>query len=136
MGQTIYLDTGIITLFYTKSPPLDVVNLMQEIKLQKVTAYVNWLTLVEVFKNLCIAKGKSFAESSIVSFLNTYPIKFMEANQSVIIKAGTLKCQYRRELSYIDCLIIAHSLNQKLTLHTTEKNLPDIPNLLIKKYKF
>ena len=136
MVQTVYLDTGIITLFYTKSPPQDVTNLMQEIKLRKVTAYINWLTLVEVFKNLCIAKGKSFAESSIVSFLNTYPIKLLEANQSVIIKAGILKCQYRRELSYIDCLIIAHSLNQKLTLHTTEKDLPNIPNLLIKNYKF
>ena len=136
MVQTIYLDTGVITLYYTKSPPQEVNNLMQEIKQRKVTAYVNLLTLVEVFKNLYIAKGKSFAESSIVSFLNTYPIKLLEANQSVILKAGTLKCQYRRELSYIDCLIIAHSLNQKLTLHTTEKDLPDIPNLLIRKYEF
>jgi predicted nucleic acid-binding protein len=136
MVQTIYLDTGIITLFYTQSSPHEIANLMEEIKLWKITAYINWLTLVEAFNNLCIAKGKNFAESTIVSFLNTYPIKLLESNQSLIIKAGLLKCQYRTKLSYIDCLMIAHSVNQKLIVHTTEKDLPKIPSLLIKKYKF
>lgn len=48
-----------------------------------------------------------------------------------------MKCQHSNILSYIDCLTIAFSLNKKITLHTTEKNLGEIfPDLKLEEYYF
>jgi len=81
--------------------------------------------------------GKANAETIIATFLKTYPIKIVNLNQSLIFKAGILKCQHRAELSYNDCYAIAFSLNKKITFHTTEKSLSKIlPTLKLKTYKF
>ncbi len=132
----ICLDTGLITLFYSKTPPKEISDLMDNIKQKKLKAYVVWPILLEVYKLLCILQGKSFAETSITSFINNYPVNMVELDISLILKAGMLKCQHRKTLSYNDCIVIALSLNRKLKLHTTEKALPEIPHLSIKQYNF
>ena len=54
-----------------------------------------------------------------------------------MIKAGLLKCQHAKVLSYNDCFAIAYALNKKFTFHTTEKGLKEIqPNLKLKTYNF
>ena len=136
MTLRICLDTGPLTLHFTKDEPKDITTLMNDIKHQKTKAYVITPILVEVFKHLCIAKGKPFAESSISALQKNYPLILVSLTSDTIFKAGGLKCQYRRILSYFDCLVIAYALNEKLVLHTTEKELPRIQNLRVKKYRY
>ena len=136
MTKGICLDTGLLTLFYSKNPPNTIIELMNQIKQKKIRAYIVWPVLIEVYKHLCILKGKTYAESTITSLINNYPVSVINLDISLILKAGALKCQHRTTLSYNDCIIIAYSLNKKLVLHTTEKDLPKIPNLTIKKYQF
>ena len=130
MTLRICLDTGPLTLHFTKDEPKDITTLMNDIKHQKTKAYVITPILVEVFKHLCIAK------SSITALQKNYPLEFGSITHDIILKAGGLKCQYRRILSYFDCLVIAYALNEKLVLHTTEKELPRIQNLRVKKYRY
>ncbi len=134
--KAICLDTGPLTLHFTRDEPKEITKLMQEIKHQKTEAYVISPILVEVFNHLCIAKGKSFAEASISALQLNYPLVLVPITNDTLLKAGGLKCQYRRILSYFDCLVIAYALNEKLVLHTTEKNLPPIQNLKIKTYLY
>jgi len=130
------IDTGPLNLYYAKDPPREVQDLIDSIKKRKIKAYILWPVLIEVFKHLCIAHGKDKAEVSITSLISKYPVELVSLDESLIIKAGLLKCQHRSILSYIDCMVIAYSLNKKMTLHTTEKSIPKIPNLKIKKYSF
>ena len=136
MVSRICLDTGPITLHFTKDEPKEITTLMNDIKHQKIEAYIISPILVEVFKHLCIARDKLFAESSISTFQKNYPLVMVSLTNDIILKAGGLKCQYRRKLSYFDCLIIAYALNERLVLHTTEKDLPSIQNLRVKKYHY
>ena len=136
MAKDICLDTGPLTLFFSKTPPSDISNLMKSIKEKKSKAHIVWPILIEVYKHLCVLKGKSFAESAIISITNNYPVNIIDMDVSLSLKAGALKCQYRTTLSYNDCIVIAYSLNKKLVLHTTEKDLPKIPHLALQKYQF
>ncbi len=136
MIKKICLDTGPLTLHFTKDEPKKILRLMQDIKHQKIEAHVITPILVEVFKHLCIAKGKAFAEASISALQLNYPLVFVSITNDTILKAGGLKCQYRRILSYFDCLVIAYALNERLVLHTTEKKIPTIQNLKIKTHSF
>ena len=136
MAKSICLDTGPLTLFCSKPVPNEISDLMKKIKQNKINAHIVWPILIEVYKHLCILKGKIFAESAIISLLNNNPFILVNIDMSLLLKAGALKCQYRNVLSYNDCIVIAYSINKKLILHTTEKDFPKIPNLLIKKYSF
>lgn len=132
----ICLDTGPVTLHFTTDEPDEIAKLMNDIKQQKIEAYVILPILVEVFKHLCVAKNRPFAESCISTLQRNYPLTLVSLSNDIILKAGGLKCQYRRTLSYFDCLVIAYALNERLVLHTTEKELPPIQNLKLKKYQF
>ena len=136
MGKNICLDAGIITLHYTRDDLSRISTLMMQIQQKKIIASTIAPILVESYNHLCKANGVIQTEETLASFLNQYPIDIVPISTDLIFKAGQLKCQYRSILSYNDCLIIALSLNQKLILHTTEKNLPKIPNLKIKAFTF
>ena len=137
MKNIACLDTGIITYLYSKEPPKSILHFMDSIKARKIEAYVLSPIIVEAFYHICKLKGKANAETMIATFLKTYPIKIVNLNQSLIFKAGILKCQHRAELSYNDCYALAFSLNKKITFHTTEKSLSKIlPTLKLKTYKF
>jgi len=137
MKNKICLDAGIITQTCSKNIPNSISLLMTEVKQGNIEAYILSPILIEAFFHICRLKGKEFAEKTIASFLHTYPIKLVNLNQTLIYKAGTLKCQYYKKLSYNDCSTIAYALNKKLTFHTTEKDLKEIlPNLKFKKHIF
>jgi len=137
MKNIACLDTGIITQLYSKEPPKSILHFMDSIKAGKIEAYVLSPIIVEAFYHICKLKGKATAETMIATFLKTYPIKIVNLNQSLIFKAGILKCQHRAELSYNDCYAIAFSLNKRITFHTTEKSLSKIlPTLKLKSYNF
>ena len=137
MGKQICLDTGVITLLYSRDTPQSISNLFKNIRETKVEAYILSPIISEAFYHICKLDGKVAAETKIASFLNSYPIKLVNLNQSLIIKAGLLKCQYAKVLSYNDCFAIAYALNRKFTFHTTEKGFKEIlPDLKLKTYNF
>jgi len=109
----------------------------ERIKEEKIEAHVLAPLIAESFFHICKLSGKVAAETILATFLNTFPIKLVHLNQSLIIKAGLLKCQHAKILSYNDCFAIAYALNKKLTFHTTEKNIGNIfPTLRLKMYTF
>ncbi len=137
MKQKACLDTGIITQLYSRKVPSNILELMNAIKAEKIESYILSPIIVEAFYHICKLRGKIIAETIIATFLNTYPLKIVNLNQSLIFKAGILKCQHRTTLSYNDCYAIAFALNKKITFHTTEKGLGKIlPNLKLKIYTF
>jgi predicted nucleic acid-binding protein len=110
---------------------------MESIKANEIDAYVIQPTLVEVLARICKLKGKEVAMEDVANFLDDFPINVTYMDQSIVLKAGLLKCEHRQVLSYIDCLVIAFCLNAKLTLHTTEKGLKSMfANLPLKTYTF
>ena len=132
------LDTGVITLLYSKEPPDRIVMLFQHIKTGALEAHVMHCVLSEVYSQLCKLKGGIvYAESCIGEFLTNYPVILVEFSKSLAMKSGQLKCQHRKELSFIDCSIIAYALNERITLHTTEKSFSKIvPALQVREYSF
>ena len=137
MRKQICLDTGVITLFYSRDTPQSISNLFKNIRERKIEAYILSPIISEAFYHICKLDGKVAAETKIASFLNSYPIKLVNLNQSLMIKAGLLKCQHAKVLSYIDCFAIAYALNKKFMFHTTEKGLKRIlPDLKLETYNF
>lgn len=137
MGKVICLDTGMITLLYSKDAPQSILQLFKTIKEETVEAHVLSPLMAETFFHICKLSGKVAAETILATFLNTFPIKLVNLNQSLIIKAGLLKCQHAKILSYNDCFAIAYALNKKFTFHTTEKSIGNIfSTLKLKTYSF
>jgi len=138
MGKNaICLDTGMITLLYSKDTPQSILQLFKKIKEELIEAHVLSPLMTESFYHICKLSGKVAAETILATFLNSYPIKLVNLNQSLIIKAGLLKCQHAKTLSYNDCFAIAYALNKKLIFHTTEKTIGKIfPTLKLNTYSF
>ena len=109
---------------------------MENVKKDSENTFIAKEIMIEVYKHLCVLKGTSYAESILQSFFRTYNVKLIDLTHELIIKAGKLKCQHRTKLSYNDCIAIAISLQKGAIFHTTEKNLPTIPHLRAKTYKF
>ena len=132
------LDTGVILLFYANHIPPKVSQLKESILSRKIDAFVVSPVLVEAFSQLCrLEGGIDFAEKAVIEFLNTIPVKLVSLNQSLILKAGQLKCKHRNTLSIVDCIAIGYSINKGLQFHTTEKGLEKwFPNLKIVNYAF
>ena len=138
MGKNIIcLDTGMITLLYSKDTSQSILQLFKKIKEEIIEAHVVSPLMAEIFYHICRLSGKVAAETILATFLNTYPIKLVNLNQSLIIKAGILKCQHAKILSYNDCFSIGYALNKNLIFHTTEKTIGKIfPTLKLKLYSF
>ncbi len=131
----ICVDTGVLSIYFSQDVTLEITNLINKIKQHQVIAYVLKPVLIEVFWHLCRVHGVDTAKTLLVSFLNQVPVEPVELDLPVILKAGTVKCQNQTNLSYIDCMCIAYSLNMKIEFHTTEKTLKKIPNLLKQRLK-
>jgi predicted nucleic acid-binding protein len=130
------LDTGIIVLYLSANPHQKILELIENIKKQNIYAKTTPSVLSEAFKHICIKKGKAHAKISLVSFQSEVPIEIESISNQLAFEAGSIKCQYRDQLSYTDCTLIALAVYNKGTLHTTEKSLPDISKLKIETYIF
>jgi len=130
------LDAGVISLYYQKAPPKKIIELFEDIKKGKISAFVPGVILVEVFKHLCVAGGKDYATSCIRSFLQTGRPTLISLTPELVLNAGHLKCRFRTVLSYNDSILVATALKEKVKLHTTEKNLPSIHELKVVSYEF
>ncbi|HME51304.1 MAG TPA: PIN domain-containing protein [Candidatus Lokiarchaeia archaeon] len=136
MSERAFLDTGVITLYYSEKVPTKVDELFNKIKSQEIEAYVINAVIVEAYYNTCKMKGKERAENIINNFTKNIPYILVQLDRSAEFKAGALKCEFRKKLSYADCMSIAVALQLNATFHTTEKDLPSIARLKIMKYGF
>ncbi|MFX1512294.1 MAG: PIN domain-containing protein [Promethearchaeota archaeon] len=136
MGKAICLDTGVIILHYSDDEPKKIATLMQQIKQGKIHAKILAPIYVEAYTKWSQKLNQDYAQITLASFKSKYPIEVIPIDDDIIFKAGQLKCNYCRKLSYNDCMLIALALNRKLVLHTTEKDLPKIPNLKVQVYQF
>lgn len=133
--QKICLDTGILSLIFTKKADALIQKLFNEIKKKEFECYVLSPVLIEVYWNICKTDGIEVAKISVSSFIHNVPHILVPVDEDIIISAGTLKCQHQTTLSYIDCMSIAFCLNNDVTFHTTEKNLKKIPQNTLRRLK-
>ena len=129
------LDTGVVHLFLTKNCPGMVINLMNRIKSGKTRACIVSPVISELFYHLCKVDGKEDAKIAVNSFLEQYPVHYIDLDKSMMLSTGVLKCQHRARLSYIDCMSIAYCLKNKVPFHTTEKKIKTIPQNTLKRLK-
>jgi predicted nucleic acid-binding protein len=119
----ICLDAGILGIYFSPNCTSKVTALIDRIKAGTDEAHMLKPVLSEAFFNICKVKGKDKANQSITSFTRSVPIIQVDLDESLILFTGLLKCQHRDTLSYIDCMVLAYCINNKLVFHTTEKTL-------------
>ena len=139
--KEICLDTGVLGIYLSINPGKKIQSLMQNIRKGLIKAFILKPVLIEVFYHICKIEGKEIASIKITNLKSKIPFNFIDLDDSLVLKAGILKCQHRTSLSYIDCMSIAFCLNTNTTFHTTEKLMKKIPNntlnqLKIEKYSF
>jgi hypothetical protein len=127
------LDTGVVTLYLSQNPPKEIISLFHAIKKGTYEAYILNYVLLQTFKHLCKKLGVDSTRTIINSFISQVPLVNIEITPDLITKAGILKCQHSEILSYIDCMLLAFGMNNKMPFHTTEKRLKKIPNHMIQK---
>ena len=130
------LDAGVLSLYFMKNTPKEVILLMDDIKQDPEKTYIAKEILIEAYKHLCVLKGNDFANSMLNSFYRTFNVNLIDLTHNLIAMAGKLKCQHRTKLSYNDCIAIAISLEKGAILHTTERELPKVPHLRVKSYEY
>ncbi len=136
MLERAFLDTGVITLYYAMDVLPHIEELFNQIKAGTIEAFVISPVIVEVYYQLCRMQGKEHAETSINNFSKEIPHQLLQLDRSAEFKAGALKCEHRNTLSYTDCMGITMAQQMNATFHTTEKELPPLPRLRVKKYAF
>nr|MDO8088271.1 PIN domain-containing protein [Candidatus Sigynarchaeum springense] len=136
MQRRACLDAGTIHQHYIQDPPPKVENLFVDIENGKIHAIVPEQILVEVFKQLCVVRGKGYALKVINDIYANEYLEIRSLSKDLVAEAGRLKCQYRDIVSYNDAILIALAVQESAMLHTTEKNLPQIPGLKVVKYVF
>ena len=133
MKNTIFLDTGVISLYLSNHE-----ELLKEIKTKKKNKYSfisSELNYIEFFNHLCREKGKIYAQIIMENLRKGDIIDFIPVSEKISILAGELKCKYNF-LSMVDAIIIAEALTLKIIIYTTEPHFKDIDNLKVKKINY
>src|SRR5271157_1820003 len=120
------VDTGILGIFFSKDCTSKVTTLVNQAVNGMVEMHVLKPVLCEAFYHVCKVEGKDLSSRRIATLIHEYPIIQVDLDESLIQLTGTLKCQHRESLSYIDCMSIAYCLNNRISFHTTEKTLKRI----------
>lgn len=136
MDRKIFLDTGVITLFFAKDFPPAIARLKTQLAAGEVNGFTISPLLVEVFFQLCKLRGKDFARTCLRRVEDELLITRIEISRIIEGQAGELKCVYRTKLSYNDCIAIVCALQENIPLYTTEKAFPTIEKLRIQKFEF
>jgi predicted nucleic acid-binding protein len=133
----VCFDTGVFGIYFGEeiSDKKKVLQIFRGTLTNKYEIHVLKPVLSEVFYHLCIQKGVNYAKSRILSIKKLYPIVQISLDDDLINKTGQIKCQNRKNLSYIDCMSISYCLLNKIQFHTTEKKIKQIPIPLIDKLR-
>jgi len=132
MKNTIFLDSGVITLYQSNHE-----ETLKEIKTKKnqfnfISSELNY---IELFNHLCREKGKINAQIIMENLRQGSIIKFIPLSKNISILAGELKCKYKF-LSIVDAIMIAEALTRKIFIYTTETHFKDVENLKVKKIDY
>ena len=133
MKNTIFLDTGVISLYQSNHE-----EIVKEIKTKITNQYKfisSELNYIEFFNHLCREKGKINAQIIMENLRRGNIISFIPYNENISILAGELKCKYK-SLSMVDAIIIAEALTRKIFIYTTESHFNDVENLKVKEITF
>ena len=133
--QQICVDTGFLSIYFSKDCSKDVQEVMDKAKEKKIEIHILNAVLCEVYYQICKIEGKDSATLIINSFLNKFKPFLIELDESLIYSTGLLKCQHSTSLSYIDCMSIAYCQREKISFHTTEKKIKMIPHNTLQKLK-
>lgn len=132
MKNTIFLDTGVISLYIS-----DHEEIIEEIRVKKkkyqfISSELNY---IELFNHICREKGKVNAQIIMENLRREEMIHFLHVSEKISILAGEIKCKHWN-LSLVDAVIAAEALIRKVPIYTTETHLIDVENLKIKKINF
>ncbi len=133
MKKTIFLDTGVISLYLSNQEVI-----LKEIKTKRKNKYrfiSSELNYIEFFNHLCREKGKINAQIIMENLRKGDIIDFVPVSENISILAGELKCKYKF-LSMIDAIIIAEALTRKIFIYTTETHFKGIDNLKVKAINY
>ncbi len=133
MKNTIFLDTGVISLYQSNHE-----ETLNEIKTKKKNKYnliSSELNYIEFFNHLCREKGKINAQIIMENLRKGDIFDFIPVSEKISILAGELKCKYKF-LSMVDAIIIAEALTRKIFIYTTETHFEDVDNLKVKKINY
>jgi predicted nucleic acid-binding protein len=133
MKNTIFLDTGVISLYYSNHE-----ETLKEIKTKKKNQYnfiSSELNYIEFFNHLCREKGKINAQIIMENLRKGDIIDFIPVSENISILAGELKCKYKF-ISMVDAIIIAEALTRKIFIYTTETHFKDVDNLKVKRINY
>ncbi|MEX2680280.1 MAG: PIN domain-containing protein [Candidatus Sigynarchaeota archaeon] len=133
--RNIYIDTGVLSNYFSSARAASVKALMDEIRDGKSRGYILKPVLVEVFYHICSDAGLQAANAQVVNFIRNFPIVLVDIDEPLILHAGKLKCQHAAVLSYIDCMSIAYCLRENIEFHTTEKLLKAIPHNTLQRLR-
>ncbi len=133
MKNTIFLDTGVISLYQSKHK-----EILKEIKTKKKNQYSfisSELNYIEFFNHLCREKGKINAQIIMENLRKGDIFDFIPVSEKISILAGELKCKYNF-LSMVDAVIIAEALARNIFIYTTESHFKDVDNLKVRKFNY
>jgi predicted nucleic acid-binding protein len=132
MKNTIFLDTGVISLYISNHK-----EILEEIRVKKkIYQFIaSELNYIELFNHICREKGKVNAQIIMENLRREEMITFLPVSNKISILAGEIKCKHW-DLSLVDAVITAEALIRKVPIYTTETHLIDVENLKIKKFNF
>ncbi len=133
MKNTIFLDTGVISLYQgNHEETLNEINTKKKNRYNFISSELNY---IEFFNHLCREKGKINAQIIMENLRRGDIIDFISVSENISILAGELKCKYKF-LSMVDAVIIAEALTRKIFIYTTETHFKDVDNLKVKKINY
>lgn len=133
MKNTIFLDTGVISLYQANHEAT--LNEINAKKRANYTFIASELNYIELFNHLCRQKGNINAQVIMENIRNEKTVLFIPVEEKISILAGELKCKHSI-LSMVDSIIVAEALSRKIYIYTTETHFKDIENLKVKKINY
>lgn len=133
MKNTIFLDTGVISLYISNHK-----EILEEIRVKKKKKYLfiaSELNYIELFNHICREKGKINAQIIMENLRHEEVINFLPVSEKVSLLAGEIKCKHWN-LSLVDAVITAEALMRKVPIYTTETHLIEVENVKINKINF
>lgn len=95
----------------------------------KVSIYMNWINLGEVYYRLQRVYSRQIARQAI-EIIKVWPIELMQADEYLTILAGDIKAGH--QLSYADAFAAATAIHTKGILLTGDPEFKPLENQLIK----
>jgi len=115
--------SALISYFDGESNAHKVAELLEEIIEKNSSSYLNVVNLGEIYYHFLRTGGEN-TSNTILNLINTLPVKIIEADLEITIKAARLKAFNR--MSYADCFAAATaSLNDSILI-TSDKEFKQL----------